>query len=127
MPDPNKLNDYPKYFNETALFRPEKWTETPQKIINKNQSESGKDLLNVVRKDKMNIACTFACTSAWAKIFDDFNNLDSFTLKTYSPKANAYVERTVYMEGFSSDEEVYSGYVEGTIGLYTVTFNLIEI
>lgn len=127
MPDtPNKLNDYPVYFNTTKLFRPEKWVETPQKIMNTNQSEAGTDLINMRRYDKLNVACEYACTSAWVKAFDEFNNMASFTLKSYSPRSNAYVERTVRMEGFSVAEEVYSGYVEGTIGLYTVSFNLIE-
>ena len=127
MPDtPTKLNDYPNYFNTTALFRPEKWSVKRGKVKNSKKSEAGTDLVNMIRSNKWTISAKFNCTSSWAKTFEEFDDLDSFTLKTYDPKANAYVEKIVRLENFSAELNVYSGETEKTIGAWEVSFDIVE-
>lgn len=126
MPN-NRLIDYPRKFNTTELFTPEKWEMNPNKISNTNVSEAGTDLINLVRTDKLNVSAAFACTSEWAAIFEGFNNMPSFTLTQYEPSASGYKNRTVRMENFSSAVEEHSEYVSKSTGLYNVSFDLIEL
>lgn len=121
------LKDYPIYFNTTALFRPESWKESPGKIENTNQSEAGTDLVNLVRVDKMKISARFDCTSEWKAVFDGFNDLPSFTLKTYDARTEAYKERTVRMQNFNCNTLPKSDYLTSTMGLHEISFDLVQI
>ena len=118
--------DFPIVMNSTTVFRPEKWKYQAEKIQEKNVSEAGTDILQTTRTGKLKIDAEFASTASWVKFFRGLDALDSFKLKIYDPVTEAYKEYDVYMEGYSDDWEVHSDYLTNTMGLYTVTFSLIE-
>lgn len=120
------LKQYPIKFNDTVLFRPEKWSEQRSKVMTKNTSESGKDLLLVKRTGKLSVSCQFACTSAWLAIFQEFDAMGSFALQKYDAQVDGYKSYTVRMENFSSDTNINSDYITQSTGLYMVSFDLIE-
>ena len=120
------LKQYPIKFNDTVLFRPEKWSEQRSKIMTKNTSESGQDLLLIKRKGKLSVSCQFACTSVWLATFQEFDAMDSFTLQKYDAQVDGYKSYTVRIENFSSDAVVDADYITQSTGLYMVSFDLIE-
>ena len=126
MPN-TRLIDYPIKFNTTVLFKPQKWERKRNKVSNTNTSEAGTDLINLIRSNKISISAEFACTSAWAAIFEQFNDMPSFSLFQYEPSENGYRERIVRMENYSEVTEELSEYVTQSTGLYNVSFDLIEI
>lgn len=121
-----KLNDYPIYFNTTELFRPEKWSVKRGKVKNTKKSEAGTDLIDMIRSDKWTVSAKFNCTSEWVKIFEEFDDMDYFILKTYDPKADNYVEKIARIDNFSAELNVYSGETTKTVGAWEVTFDVVQ-
>ena len=122
------INDYPIYLNGTALtFFPTSWQRTPQKLQNKNQSEGGTDIVQNIRTDKMVISAEFALADyTWVQFFEGLNLLDSFVLKEYDPRLNAYKERTVQMVDFSDSLRRKSNDISAVLGIWDVSFTLEE-
>ena len=120
------LKDYPIYFDTTELFRPEKWEESYEKIQNVFQSEAGTDLVVRVRSGKLKVSAEFRCTDDDFNTFQGFDAAASFTLKSYDVVTEAYKSRTVRMENLKGVVEPHSDYITASMGLYTVTFDLIE-
>ena len=123
----SRLIDYPIKFNTTVLFKPEKWERKRNKVSNTNTSEAGTDLINLIRTNKLSISAEFACTSQWAAVFEGFSDMPSFSLFQYEPSVGGYKERTVRMENYSDGTEDLSEYVNSSVGLYNVSFDLIEL
>lgn len=114
-------------FNNTPILRPLSWSETSNVIESVNTSESGTDIINVVRYDKLTISCEFGCTDAWAKTFKEFSLLDSFTLTRYDVISEAEESRTVRMRNYSQSLVKDSEKITVSNGLYNITFDLEEI
>lgn len=121
-----RLKDYPIIFDETELFRPEKWEESKETIENTNVTEAGTDSVEIIRKGKRHISCEFACTDEWTAIFEEFYEQDEISVKYYGRKERGYVSVNMYMDNFKVGTEIHSDYVTQSIGLYSVTFDLIE-
>lgn len=120
------LKDYPIYFNETELYPPSKWEESTETIENEYQTEAGTDKISVVRHGKLSVSAQFRCHSPWLGTFKTFSEMDSFTLRTYDPMVNGYVERNVRMRDFKSNYIEFSENVEDTNGVWDVSFSLKE-
>lgn len=114
-------------FNNTPILRPIAWSETSNVIESVNTSESGTDIINVVRYDKLTISCEFGCTDAWAKTFKQFSLLDSFTLTRYDVISEAEESRTVRMRNYAQTLLKGSDRLSVSNGLYSITFDLEEI
>lgn len=122
----SRLRDFPILFDTDELFRPEKWEESYETIETKNQTEAGTDSISVTRFGKLSVSCEFACTAEWKKTFLEYSRKLSFTLSFYDVENSTYVQKTVRMRNFKSTTEIHSDYVTESVGLYTVTFDLIE-
>ena len=129
-----RLNEYPIKFGYKTLFKPEKWEQKIEKISNPAVSEDGHDLLNIVRTNKMIISAEFSCTSDWKAFFERvYNTLETFELWQFEPddtdlvNHGGYKSRTVRMEKYNASVEKQSEYTDKSTGLYTVTFELVEI
>lgn len=114
-------------FNDTELLRPVSWSETSNVIESVNTSESGTDIINVVRYDKLTINAEFGCSDQWAKTFREFSLLDSFVLTRYDVISGDEEERTVRMRNYSQTLIKDSETLAGFNGLYNITFDLEEI
>lgn len=122
------LDRYPIIMNGTTLpFFPTTWQRTPKKIQTTNQSEGGRDIVQVARSNKMTISATFALADVtWVTFFENLKELDSFTLREYSPRLNDYEERTVRIEDYSDSPRRKSEKLEGVTGVWDVSFTIEE-
>jgi hypothetical protein len=121
------LRDYPMKFDSTALFKPEAVNAKPVKLYNRNESESGHDLLNIRRADKFQANFTFNCTDEWEAFFHEYNEKDSFDFTYYETRDESYKTITVWMDNFTSNWEPHSDYITVSKGLYVVSFDLIQL
>lgn len=118
--------DYPIKINGTDLFRPESWEVSTETVESTFQTEAGTDELVVTRYGKTTVSASFACTDTWLSTFKGWSESASLTVKYYDPSIPGYAEKTMRMRGFKSVMNVYSDYITESLGLYTVSFNLIE-
>lgn len=120
------LKDYPIYFDDVKLFTPESWDESYEVIETTNQTEAGTDQTIVVRTDKLSVSASFNCSSRTLATFAAYRDKDSFVLKLYDLKTQAYKERTIRLRNFKSSPVTGSEKTVNTNGLYTVSFDLEE-
>jgi hypothetical protein len=122
------LDRYPIIMNGTTLpFFPTTWQRAPKKIQTTNQSEGGRDIVQVARSNKMTINATFALAdAAWVAFFENLKELDSFVLKAYSPRLDDYEERTVRIEDYNDAPRRKSEKLEGVTGVWDVSFTIEE-
>lgn len=122
------LERFPIIMNGTTLpFFPTTWQRTPKKIQTTNQSEGGRDIVQVARSNKMSISATFALADyTWVAFFENLKELDSFTLEEYSPRLNDYEERTVRIEDFNNGPRRKSEKLEAVTGVWDVSFTIEE-
>lgn len=121
-----RLKDYPIIFDNTELFTPEKWDEGFDVLENVNETEAGTDSVEITRDEKMTISAAFACTSEWVAIFREFSKQNSINVQLYDAETNAYKTRQMRIRNFKKGTEEGSEYVRSSVGLYNVTFDLIE-
>ena len=123
---PTTLSDYPTMFNTTEIpfFY---GTETYEKVQTTSLSESGKDLVQIVRTSKLSISCSFNIADVeWVQTFRQFSLLPSFTLKLYDPLTDDYAEHTVRMEDYSHTRVRFSDRLEAVKGVWNVSFTIRE-
>lgn len=121
------LKDYPYKFNNEEILYPIAWSESFSTIESINQSEAGTDIINVVRYKKLSVSASFKVTNTWLKKFEDYADVDTFTLKRYDGSINGYDERTVRMRNFASNRVQHSEDLTSTVGIWEVSFTLEEI
>lgn len=123
----SKLSDYPVKINNTPLPDAVSWSETAEVVENTNTTEAGTDITDIARVDKLTITASYDVSSTWLATFKGWSNSTSpLTVKIYDPVTDAYKERTMRMRNFMSNLVQYSQNVSDTIGLWNVTFDLIE-
>lgn len=123
----HSLSEYPTYMNGTAVpFFPEV-ENTPQKLETVNQSEGGRDIVQVIRDDKMSASFKINIAGVeWVKFFYQLYKMDAFVLKQYNPFAEGYDERTVRMEDFKYKAKKKSEALTAVTGVWEVSFTLEE-
>lgn len=121
------MKDYPVMFNNTEIpFFPEIDVE-PKKIANKNQSEGGRDIIQVVRRDKWSLPVKMSVADdEWVAFFYALSLDDSITFKMYSPLEGGYSERIVRMENFKYKMHKHSEDLSAVMGVWDVSFTLEE-
>ena len=119
---------YPTKINNVTLFRPEKWELSEEVIEQEFRTEAGTDNLLVERCGKTTISAEFSCTDVWQATFAGWSKEASLTVKYFSPELIGYAEKTMRMRNFKSSFVPASDYLTDgqTLGLYTVSFDLIE-
>jgi len=123
----SKLNDYPIKINNVALPVPSEWNETSETMENVNTTEAGTDIVDVMRTDKLTVNASFDVSSTMLGTFKGWaNSTSALKVKIYDPFTDAYVERDMRIRNFISTLVRYSDKTSGTVGLWTVTFDLIE-
>lgn len=120
------LKDYPIYFNETELPAPKKWAEDFNTIETVNETEAGTDQVLVARYGKLSVSVQFDCSSRWAHTFAVFRDAGPIFVKSYDLKEDGYKTRKMRIRNFRSTPVEGSEKVQGTTGLYTITFDLEE-
>ena len=123
----SNLNSYPTTINNVTIPVPIAWDETPEVVENVNTTEAGTDVVDVLRVDKLTVTASYDVSSAWLATFKGWNKSTSaLTVKIYDADQNAYVTRYMRMRNFSQSLVKDSDRTKDTIGLWNVTFDLIE-
>lgn len=123
----SKLNDYPVKINNTPIPVPIEWSENSSVVENAMTTEAGSDVVDVLRVDKLTVTASFDVSSAWLATFKGWaNSTSALAVKIYDPVTDAYVERSMRIRNFISNLVPNSDNTSGTIGLYNLTFDLIE-
>ncbi len=123
----SKLNDYPVKINNTPIPVPIEWSENSEVVENAMTTEAGTDVVDVLRVDKLTVTASFDVSSSWLATFKGWaNSTSALAVKIYDPVTDAYVERSMRIRNFISNLVQNSDNTSGTIGLYNLTFDLIE-
>ena len=123
----SNYNSYPIQINSTSIPVPISWDETAEVVENANTTEAGTDVVDVLRVDKLNVTASFDVSSNWLATFKGWANATSaLTVKIYDPVTNAYATRYMRIRNFISSLVENSDRTSGTIGLWRLTFDLIE-
>lgn len=123
----SKLNDYPVKINNTPIPVPIEWSENSEVVENAMTTEAGTDVVDVLRVDKLTVTASFDVSSVWLATFKGWaNSTSALAVKIYDPVTDAYVERSMRIRNFISNLVPNSDNTSGTIGLYNLTFDLIE-
>lgn len=123
---PTGLKDLPTLFDETEIpfFY---GSEAFNKVQETNQSESGKDLVQVTRNSKLSLSCSFAVADKdWVKFFREYSLKPSFSLSLYDPVSNDYLVYTVRIEGYSQSVRRKSNELDGIFGVWDISFTIEE-
>lgn len=117
---------YPYKFDNTAIFFPMDWKEDFGRVVNSSKSESGEDMETVIRRKKLSVSVHCKATSDWLATFEDFSDKESFVLSRYDASIDDYTTHTVRMTSFSPSRIKRSEDIDGTIGLWDISFKLEE-
>lgn len=106
---------------------PVEWSESPAVVENAMTTEAGTDVVDVLRVDKLTVTASFDVSSTWLATFKGWaNSTSALTVDIYDPITNAYKQRSMRIRNFVSNLVPNSDNTSGTIGLYNLTFDLIE-
>lgn len=123
----SNLNTYPTQINNTKLPVATSWNETAEVVENVNTTEAGTDVSDILRVDKLTVNASFDVSSTWLATFKGWaNSTSKLTVKIYDTVTSAYVTRYMRIRNFNYNLVQYSDKTSGTVGLWTVTFDLIE-
>lgn len=123
----SRFNDYPIKINNTDLPVPTDWNEFAEVVEVANTTEAGTDIVDLMRVDKLTVNATFDVSSTWLATFKGWaNDTSKLTVKIYDSVSSAYVTRYMRIRNFNYSLVRYSDKTSGTVGLWTVTFDLIE-
>lgn len=123
----SNLNTYPVQINGTNLPVATMWNENSETVENAYTTEAGTDVVDVMRYDKLTVNASYDVSSTWLKTFKDWSTSSSkLTVKIYDPSTNGYVTRYMRIRNFVSNLLQHSDRTADTIGLWTITFDLIE-
>lgn len=123
---PIKHSTYPYLFDSTAISFPAQWNEKFNRIVTNKQSEAGDDIETIVRRGKLSISVQCNGLSDLKKTIQTFYDKDSFVLSRYDDVAETYQEYNVRMTAFSANRIYRTEDIEGTVGLWKISFTLEE-
>lgn len=123
----SNLNTYPTKINNTTIPVPIAWNETSEVVENVMTTEAGTDISDVMRVDKLTVNASFNVSSAWLSTFKGWaNSTSALTVQIYDAVSGAYVSRSMRIRNFNHSLVQNSDRTSGTIGLWELTFDLIE-
>lgn len=122
------LKDYPIKINNTAIPFSGSMKEKSDIIENVNQSEAGTDIRQVARVDKLSVGITYTMLSSFLSTLEGWrDSLTALTVSIYDFQTAAYKERSMVMRNYNKDLKDKSQDLTVTTGIWTVSFDLIEI
>ena len=123
----SNLNAYPTMINNTPIPVPVSWRENPHVVESEGNTEAGTDIVDVWRVDKLTVNASYNVSSTWLATFKGWaNELSPLTVKIYDATEDDYVTRYMRIRNFENEVVPYSDRTNGTVGLWRVTFDLIE-
>lgn len=120
-------SDYPLLINDVEI-KPtrQNWSIDYINILNENMTEDGHSDIEIVRKGKVGISVSMQCADMWASTITLLNAEASLSVKYYDIATKGYLTRSMYMDDLTVTLVPNSDKVQGTNGLYYVSFSLME-
>lgn len=120
-------SDYPLLINDVEI-KPtrQNWSIDYINILNENMTEDGHSDIEIVRKGKVGISVSMQCADMWASTITLLNAEASLSVKYYDIATKGYLTRSMYMDDLTVTLVSNSDKVQGTNGLYYVSFSLME-
>lgn len=120
--------DFPPIFDgEEMPIAQSGWTETSNVVESVQTSESGKDLIDVTRYDKLSISVSTVCLSDLAKKYKEYSLKDSIQVQIYDIIEEKYVTREMRIRDFSASRRKDTDGLAVSNGIWEVSFNLEEL
>lgn len=124
----SNYNDFPIKINNTPIPVPIAWNETSEVVENVNTTEAGTDVIDVLRVDKLSVNASFNVSSTWLATFKGWGNSTSaLSVSIYDAVSNTYASRDMRIRNFVYSLVQNSDRTSGTVGLWELSFDLIEI
>lgn len=118
---------YPLIFDDTTIpFYPSGYVRSDEKVSVVNQTEDGHDDVEITRVEKTTLELSFLVNAHWAAILKGFQRKASISVQIYDKVNRAYETKLMRIEGYTEDLEQYSDRNQQSMGLYTVSFSLVE-
>lgn len=126
---PTRLKDFPYMINNTAIPFPTSVEDSREVKENVNESETGKDILQIRRVGKRSLAYTYRLLGDWIPTFESWaDSTTALTVKIYdSTQQNGYIEKSMRMRDFRKSLVKNSADLYGIMGIWDISFTLIEI
>lgn len=123
-----KLRTYPTKINNVAIpQKPNSWSAIREVIENVGVTEAGTDIVDIKRVGKLTISVSYNCSSNWLVQFQSWaDETSALTVQIYDPSTLAYENKSMRIRNFNEELVPNSENVSGTLGLYIVSFDLIE-
>lgn len=117
---------YPTMINNVVIFSADSWSVDSKVIETEFTTEAGTDTAIVQRYGKTTISAKYTASAKWLKTFAEFSKLASLTVKYYDPELEGYAEKNMRLRNFKHTLIPGSDSINESMGLYTVSFDLIE-
>lgn len=128
------LSNYPLLFGSTALLFPTKWDEKYEQIENVNVSESGADVVQVTREEKLRLSLAYKITGDLLPTFEYYRKhpTDTISVSIWDAEGGGtategYVTKTMRMRNFSKSLVRKSQELGAVNGVWNISFDLIEM
>lgn len=123
----SNYNDYPIQINSTSIPVPTSWSETSNVVEAEHTTEAGTDIVDIMRVDKLSVSASFDVSSSWLSQFKTWaTSTSKLTVKIYDAVTAGYVSRYMRIRNFNYTLVPNSDRTADTVGLWNVTFDLIE-
>ena len=123
---PVKHSSYPYLFDSTEIPFTAQWNENFKRVVTNKQSEAGDDIETIIRRKKLSISVQCNGMSDLKTTIETFSDKDYFVLSRYDDVLEAYQTYNVRMTAFSANRVYQTEDIEGTVGLWKISFTLEE-
>lgn len=122
------LSTYPILINNVAIPFPDRWEESPKKIVNNFETEAGGRNVLVVRNKRLTCSGEWTVTSRWLMKFKQYRTQNSLSVSVYDCEFEQYKTHTMSINEDSFNYSLIkdSQHVGNTNGLYKLSFDLEE-
>lgn len=121
------LKNYPLIINDIEIPFAKSDSASYDPIEQVNQSETGKDILQVTRVEKVAKSFTTGLTSEWEPIFRNFQkSMEPLIVQIYDIETHDYKTYQMRLRKLKVSKRQYSEDLEFTDGIYDFSFDLIQ-
>ncbi len=121
------LKNYPLTINGVEIPFAKSDSASYDPIEQVNQSETGKDILQITRAEKVAKSFTTGLTSEWEPIFRNFQkSTEPLVVQIYDIETHDYKTYQMRLRKLKVSKRKYSEDLEFTDGIYDFSFDLIQ-
>lgn len=122
-----ELKDYPLKINNVVFPFTKTFQVNPKTISNENTSETGKDIVQIARKDKKEVSIGTTLTGEWVDIVQALYLEDEVTVYMYDKGTGAYKTYQMQLVDPSYKLQKNSEELGELDGIWDISFKLKEL